>query len=63
MFLAEVITGQYTQGKEGMKTAPCLPDSSDTKYDSVVDDMEYPTMYVVFKDAAVYPLYLLKYKI
>ena len=62
MFLAEVITGQYDQGNKDLVMAPYLP-NSDAQYHSVVDDIDFPTMYVVFKDAAVYPLYILTYKV
>ena len=61
MFLAEVITGQYDKGHKGLATAPYL--NSDAQYHSVVDNIDFPTMYVVFKDAAVYPLYILTYKV
>ena len=62
MFLVEVITGQFALGKKNMVAAPQLPNSTDTLYDSVVDNLEYPTMYIVFKDTAAYPLYILTYK-
>ena len=61
MFLAEVITGQYTKGSQGMKVPPHIQGTTDC-HDSVVDDVKSPSMYVVFKDASVYPLYVLTYK-
>ena len=60
MFLAEVITGQFAQGQRGMRVPPAIPKSTDL-YDSVVDNTGAPTMYIVFKDASVYPLYILTY--
>ena len=60
MFLAEVITGQYAQGRQGMRVPPTIAGSMDL-HDSVVDNINAPTMYIVFKDASVYPLYILTY--
>lgn len=62
MFLADVITGDFCQGNSSLVVAPIKPGGSKTDiYDSVVDNMSNPTMYVVFKDASVYPSYILKY--
>ena len=62
MFLAEVITGEYCQGHQNLIVAPTKPGGSITDiYDSVVDNVSNPSMYVVFKDASVYPSYILKY--
>ena len=60
MFLADVITGEYTQGHPTMRVPPRISDTTDN-YDSVVDDVNDPSMYVVFKDASAYPLYILTY--
>ena len=60
MFLAEVITGKFAQGQAGMRFPPPIPGSTDL-HDSVVNSMQNPTMYIVFKDASVYPLYILTY--
>ena len=61
MFLAEVITGQYCKGSRGIKVPPYIGLTTD-HHDSMVDDVSNPTMYVVFKDASVYPLYVLTFK-
>ena len=60
MFLADVITGQFVQGREGMRFTPPISGSTDS-YDSLVDSINNPSMYIVFKDASVYPLYILTY--
>ena len=63
MFLADVITGEYAQGNQSLVDAPQRPGGSTADlYDSVVDNVKAPTIFVVFKDASVYPLYLLTYK-
>uniref|UniRef100_H2Z0W1 Poly [ADP-ribose] polymerase n=1 Tax=Ciona savignyi TaxID=51511 RepID=H2Z0W1_CIOSA len=60
MFLAKVITGEYCQGDSSMKTAPTKTGVLKHElYDSVVNQMNNPTMFVVFKDASVYPDYVL----
>lgn len=55
MFVARVLTGNYTQGQEAMRI---LPDN----FDSVVDNTQDPSMFVVFHDCQAYPDYLIKFK-
>ncbi|XP_072049063.1 protein mono-ADP-ribosyltransferase PARP14-like [Amphiura filiformis] len=55
MYRAKVLTGKYCQGKEGMIT-PELDN------DSAVDDIEEPSMYVVFNDVQAYPEYRITFK-
>jgi len=59
MFLAEVITGHHCRGTSAVRTAPMQ--ASGAPFDSVVDVQENPTIFVVFKDASVYPSYILTY--
>jgi len=61
MFLARVLTGEYTLGSAGLKKPP-QKDSSKTLYDSVVDNMNSPEVFVVFSNAQCYPEYLITYK-
>ncbi|XP_043099357.1 protein mono-ADP-ribosyltransferase PARP14-like isoform X2 [Puntigrus tetrazona] len=60
MFVARVLTGHYALGQGDMKTPPVrvAPDL----YDSVVDNMQNPTMFVVFHDCQAYPDYLITFK-
>ncbi|XP_026101906.1 poly [ADP-ribose] polymerase 14 [Carassius auratus] len=60
MFVARVLTGYYTQGQGNMKTPPvrAAPDL----YDSVVDNIQNPSMFVVFHDCQAYPDYLITFK-
>ena len=62
MIQARVITGEYCQGRSDLKAAPFKPSKNSEKYDSVVDNIGKPTMYVVFDDAAAYPEYIIKFK-
>lgn len=63
MFVARVLTGIYTQGQSDMKVPPSRTDlQSNGRYDSVVDKMNNPNMYVVFHDNQAYPDYLITFK-
>ncbi|GLD53861.1 poly [ADP-ribose] [Lates japonicus] len=63
MFVARVLTGLYTQGQSGMKVPPPLNDQQPhDRYDSVVDKLDNPGMYVVFHDNQAYPDYLITFK-
>ena len=62
MFLVDVITGEYAKGERDMIDTPERPGASSAdQYDSVVNQMENPSIFVVFKDASAYPLYILTY--
>jgi len=63
MFVCNVLIGQYTQGNSSMKTAPQLNPSSNLLYDSLVDRMQDPTIFVAMTDSQAYPEYLITYKI
>eukprot|EP00058_Branchiostoma_floridae_P022870 XP_002608360.1 hypothetical protein BRAFLDRAFT_91319 [Branchiostoma floridae] len=62
MYLAKVLTGEYTSGRRHMFVPPRRQDSSGLSYDSTVDDIKTPTTYVVFHDAQAYPQYLITFK-
>nr|XP_002126120.2 poly [ADP-ribose] polymerase 15-like [Ciona intestinalis] len=63
MFLSKVVTGEYCAGNSSMITAPAIAGGQKNElYDSVVNRVSNPTMYVVFKDASVYPDYVLTYQ-
>ncbi|XP_073764125.1 protein mono-ADP-ribosyltransferase PARP14 isoform X2 [Danio rerio] len=61
MFVARVLTGHYAQGLGNMKTPPVRV-APDQFYDSVVDNTQDPTMFVVFHDCQAYPDYLITFK-
>ncbi|XP_029943875.1 protein mono-ADP-ribosyltransferase PARP14-like isoform X2 [Salarias fasciatus] len=63
MFVARVLTGIYTQGNSSMNVPP--PRDSQQphdRFDSVVDRMDKPQMYIVFHDNQAYPEYLITFK-
>lgn len=61
MFLARVLVGEYTVGHPTY----CRPPSKDTSfinfYDSCVDDMANPKIYVVFDSNQIYPEYMIEF--
>ena len=63
MFVCDVIVGKYTQGKKGMKVAPPLQPGSKDVFDSLVDNVSAPTIFVAMTDAQVYPEYLITFKV
>ncbi|XP_041840896.1 protein mono-ADP-ribosyltransferase PARP14-like [Melanotaenia boesemani] len=63
MFVARVLTGVYTQGSSTMSVPPARnSQQSHDRYDSVVDKMDNPNMFVVFHDDQAYPDYLITFK-
>ncbi|XP_054685117.1 protein mono-ADP-ribosyltransferase PARP14-like [Grus americana] len=63
MYLARVLTGQYCAGSRGLVTPPPQNPADPTDlYDSVVDNVNNPTMFVVFNDIQAYPEYLITFR-
>ena len=65
MFLAEVLVGSCAKGEPSMKRPPYKTDSASKKelYDSCVDNVEKPTIFVLFDSDQYYPSFLIQYKI
>ena len=63
MYLAKVLVGEYTVGRQGMLTPPVRNayDFNDT-YDTVVDNVTNPGIFVVFYDWQCYPEYLITFQ-
>ncbi|XP_069478069.1 protein mono-ADP-ribosyltransferase PARP10 isoform X1 [Ambystoma mexicanum] len=60
IFVVKTLTGEFTVGTEGMKVPP-LKEGSEVplRYDSLVDDVKKPTIFVIFNDTQAYPQYLI----
>ena len=60
IFLCRVVVGEYCKGK----TDALTPDARQghTLYDSTVDDVKSPSLYVTYHDAQAYPEYLVRFK-
>ena len=64
MFICRVVVGKFTKGEKTMKVAPPL-DASKNKhmlFDSLVDNVANPTIYVVMSDSQAYPEYVVTFK-
>lgn len=62
MYLCRVLTGDYTAGHQNMIVPPAKGATSIQKYDSVVDNVAKPTMFIIFHDSQAYPEYLITFK-
>ncbi|XP_060909810.1 poly(ADP-ribose) polymerase family member 14-related sequence 1 isoform X2 [Labrus mixtus] len=62
MYLCQVLTGDFTVGQSKMITPPAKGADPVLKYDSVVDNIANPTMFVIFHDTQAYPEYLITFK-
>lgn len=63
MFLASVLTGEYTLGTHDFRRPPLKDPNNPASdlYDSCVDNEEEPNIFVIFNDEQCYPSYLIKY--
>ncbi|XP_071371281.1 protein mono-ADP-ribosyltransferase PARP12-like [Centroberyx affinis] len=62
MFISRVLVGDFTRGSSNYLRPPSK-DSGDTRfYDSCVDNIRDPSIFVVFEKHQIYPEYLLQYK-
>uniref|UniRef100_A0A3Q3NIU7 Poly [ADP-ribose] polymerase n=1 Tax=Labrus bergylta TaxID=56723 RepID=A0A3Q3NIU7_9LABR len=64
MFLAKVLVGKVSIGRNNYRRPPPLSSKAKQycRYDTCVDNMDHPTMFVVFDSCQCYPYYLIKYK-
>uniref|UniRef100_A0A8C4NAB3 Poly [ADP-ribose] polymerase n=1 Tax=Eptatretus burgeri TaxID=7764 RepID=A0A8C4NAB3_EPTBU len=60
MILARVLVGEYMQGKETYRRPP--EKAPNILYDSCVDDISNPEIFVIFEKDQMYPEYLLEYE-
>ena len=61
MLLVDVAVGQSTTGSEGMKAYPLLPGEKYKRYNSLVNDVKNPRIFVVQHSSQAYPAYLITY--
>lgn len=66
MFLAKVLVGKASMGRNVYRRPPPLNSKTKTQwdrlYDSCVDDVHRPTTFVVFDSCQCYPYFLIKYR-
>lgn len=60
----KVLVGVFTLGQEGMKAPPLRGDRKNPglQFDSLVNNMTDPTIFVIFQDHQCYPEYLISFK-
>ncbi|XP_071315254.1 protein mono-ADP-ribosyltransferase PARP14-like isoform X2 [Trachinotus anak] len=61
MYVARVLTGRYTVGNATMKSPPPRGTDPTDCFDSLVDNPQQPTMFVIFHDDQAYPEYLITF--
>ncbi|XP_066933775.1 uncharacterized protein [Clytia hemisphaerica] len=62
MFLAKVLAGRSTRGDRTLKRPPPIsPSDPHTLYDSCVNSISSPSMYIVFERDQCYPQYLITF--
>ena len=59
MFLCRVVVGEYCQGQRDALTPSVR--RGDLLYDSTVDNMRNPGMFITYHDAQAYPEYLVRF--
>uniref|UniRef100_A0A3P8NAA7 Poly [ADP-ribose] polymerase n=1 Tax=Astatotilapia calliptera TaxID=8154 RepID=A0A3P8NAA7_ASTCA len=62
MYVVRVLTGRYTVGKSSMISPPPRGSDPTDCYDSLVDNQQQPSMFVIFHDDQAYPEYLITFK-
>jgi poly [ADP-ribose] polymerase 10/14/15 len=61
MILSSVLVGVYEIGNAEMKDPPIRNDGSNKQYDSTVDCLMNPSIFVIYKDYRAYPTYIINY--
>ena len=64
MFVARVLVGKFSGGSCKLRKPPALDPNSDPYgkcYDSCVDNIHMPKLFVIFDSAQAYPEYLIEY--
>ncbi|KAM6909127.1 protein mono-ADP-ribosyltransferase PARP14-like [Xenentodon cancila] len=62
LYVARVITGRYTVGDPSMTAPPRRGSDPTDCFDSLVDNLQQPSMFVIFHDDQAYPEYLITFK-
>ena len=60
VYVVKALVGVYTEGKQNMQSLP--KQSSGVHFDSAVDSISDPTIFVLFRDYETYPEYLMHIK-
>lgn len=63
MFLARLLVGEYTEGSPDYVRPPHKDKGGMSLFDSCVDNVANPSIYVIFERQQIYPEYLLQYQL
>ncbi|XP_060101626.1 protein mono-ADP-ribosyltransferase PARP12-like [Heteronotia binoei] len=61
MFLARVLVGEFTNGLSNYLRPPAKENQNTTFYDSCVNSIHSPSIFVIFEKHQIYPEYLIEY--
>ena len=61
VFLVDVLVGRSAQGRKGLKMCPLLPGQRYARYNSLVDNVNNASIFVVQHSNQAYPSYLITY--
>uniref|UniRef100_A0A3B4T7X2 Poly [ADP-ribose] polymerase n=1 Tax=Seriola dumerili TaxID=41447 RepID=A0A3B4T7X2_SERDU len=61
LYVARVLTGRYTVGNSSMKAPPPRGSDPTDCFDSLVNNQQQPSMFVIFHDDQAYPEYLITF--
>ncbi|XP_073694886.1 protein mono-ADP-ribosyltransferase PARP12-like [Garra rufa] len=62
MFVCRILVGDYTKGESGFLRPPSKDGGDTILYDSCVNDVFDPSIFVVFEKHQIYPEYLIEYR-
>ncbi|XP_072902693.1 protein mono-ADP-ribosyltransferase PARP12 [Hemitrygon akajei] len=62
MFVARVLVGEYVRGSSSYLRPPLKDGTKKCFYDSCVDSVSNPSIFVIFEKHQIYPEYLIEYK-
>ncbi|XP_030633900.1 protein mono-ADP-ribosyltransferase PARP12-like [Chanos chanos] len=62
MFICRILVGEYTKGHSSYLRPPSKDGGDTIFYDSCVDDVYNPSIFVVFEKHQIYPEYLIQYR-
>jgi poly [ADP-ribose] polymerase 10/14/15 len=62
MFLCRVIVGDWCRGVEGQLTPDAKPHNPLELFDSTVNSVSQPSIFVIYHDAQAYPEYLISFR-
>lgn len=61
VYVARVLVGRFCQGAPNMQHPPNQGNQAGCPFDSAVDNVAEPTVFVIFRDTRAYPLYLFEF--